>query len=119
SLCKGHSIATDTLDTMVVDHLSERLFTSERLTEILATLVQRRAKKDSEVGRRIATLEAEVLEAEEKLKRLYSMVEEGVAELDDILRERIAALRAERERAQAALERVRPQVSTSTIAPAA
>mgnify|MGYP000736759510 FL=1 len=81
--------------------------------------MQRRAEKDTEVGRRIASLEAEALGAEEKLKRLYAMVEEGVAELDDILRERIAALRAERERAQTALERVRPQVSANSIAPAA
>lgn len=118
SLCKGRSIAMDTLDTMVVAHLSERLFTPQRLTEILASLVQRRAEKDTEIGRRIASLEAEAMEAEEKLKRLYTMVEEGVTELDDILRERIAALRAERERTQTALERVRPQVSANTIAPA-
>ncbi|MBW4653503.1 MAG: zinc ribbon domain-containing protein [Kaiparowitsia implicata GSE-PSE-MK54-09C] len=120
TLCKGRSIAMDTLDTMVVvDHLSERLFTSERLTVILASLAQRRTEKDSEVSRRIATLEAEAIDAEEKLRRLYSMVEEGVAELDDILRKRIAALRAERERANAALERIRPQFGPNTTAPAA
>lgn len=118
SLCNGLSISMDKLDTAVVTHLSDRLLTTERLAETLGALDQRRAEKDAEVGRRIATLQAEFIEAEDKLKRLYQMVEEGVAELDDILRERIASLRTDRERAQAALDRIRPQLGTNAIDPA-
>ncbi|MDC9823273.1 recombinase family protein [Devosia sp. ZB163] len=118
SMCKGRSIAMDKLDTMVVDRLSDRLFTPDRLSEIVSSLAQRRAEKDAEIGRRIAALEAEAIEAEDKLKRLYRMVEDGVAELDDILRDRIAALRSDRERAQAALDRIRPQIAKDAVSPA-
>ena len=115
SLCKGRSIPMDALDSMVIEHLSERLLTPDRLTETLKRLTQRRIEKQAEVGRRIATLEGEVIEAEDKLKRLYQMVEEGVAELDDILRERIASLRADRERAQEALVRIRGHGAASQV----
>ena len=78
SLCKGRSIAMDTLDNLVVEHLSERLFTTERLSEILSTLAQRRAEKDAEVGRRIAALEHDRIEAEDKLKRLYPIISKSL-----------------------------------------
>ena len=99
----------DTLDNLVVDNLSRRLFTTERLTEILAAAFARRAEKAVEVDTRVAALQREVVDAADKLKRLYRMVEDGVAELDDILRERIASLKLDRERAQTTLDRIRTQ----------
>lgn len=112
--CKGRSIPMDKLDTLVVDHLSRRLFTAERLTEMLSSLSERRASRAAEVDGRVATLQREVSEAEDKLKRLYRMVEDGIAEMDDILRERIGSLKLDRERAQAALERIRATAAPAT-----
>lgn len=89
----------------------------DRLADVLSSLAQRRVEKDAEIGRRVAALETEAVEAEDKLKRLYRMVEGGVAELDDILRERIAALRSDRERAQAAADRIRPLAGRSAVSP--
>jgi hypothetical protein len=86
----------DTLDNLVVDHLSRRLFTAERLTEILAAAFARRAQKAGEIDHRVATLKREVSDASDKLKRLYRMVEDGVAEVDDILRDRIERLKLDR-----------------------
>ena len=80
------------LDTLVTEHLSERLFTPERLTTILTS---------------VAALQTQVSDAEEKLKRLYKMVEEGVTDLDDILRDRLASLKLERDRARSALDRIK------------
>ena len=108
--CKGRSIRMDTLDDLVVEHLSERLFTTERLTELLTSIGSRRAEKAAEVDGRIILLQREATEAEDKLKRLYRMVEDGIAEMDDLLKERIASLRSDRERAQAALGRIRAQM---------
>ena len=71
----GTDLPMDKLDTMVVDHLSDRLFTPDRLTDVLSSLAQRRVEKDAEIGCRIAALETEAIEAEDKLKRLYRMVE--------------------------------------------
>jgi site-specific DNA recombinase len=59
------------------------------------------------VDRRIAGLEKETRDAEDRLRRLYMLIETGVAELDGILKERIEALKLNRDRASAALERAR------------
>lgn len=58
--CKGRSIPMDKLDTLVVDHLVERLFQPERLTEILASAASRRADESAEVGSRVSSLQTEV-----------------------------------------------------------
>lgn len=107
--CKGSSIRMDTLDDLVVEHLSERLFTTERLTELLTSIANGRSEKAAEVNGRVIALQRDVIEAGDKLKRLYSMVENGIADMDDMLKERIAGLRLDRGRAQAALDRIRVQ----------
>ena len=109
SACKGRSIGMEKLDSLVVQHLSDRLFTSDRLAAILASVSSRRAEKAAEVDCRIRALQREVTDSEEKLKRLYNLIEDGIAEMDDLLRDRVAALRLDRERAQAALDRARSQ----------
>jgi site-specific DNA recombinase len=65
----------------------------------------------------MASLGAEVTEAEERLERLYRTVEDGLTDLDEVLKERIAALKLDRERAKAALERIKPPVSMISIDP--
>ena len=117
SACKGRSVRMDTLDNLVVDHLSRQLFTTERLTEILAAAFARRAEKAMEVDGRVTALQRDVVDAADKLKRLYRMVEDGVAELDDILRDRISSLKLDRERAQAALDCIQAQATPATEVP--
>lgn len=107
TVCKGRSIRMDKLDTLVVEHLAERLLRPERLAEVLYSLASRRAEKTAAIDRRIAGLEKEARDAEDRLRRLYTLVERGLAELDDILRERIGTLRLDRDRASAALERAK------------
>jgi site-specific DNA recombinase len=109
--CKGRTVRMDTLDNLVVEHLSKRLFTTERLVAILAAAFACRAEKAVEVDRRVVSLQREVTDAADKLKRLYRMVEEGIAELDDILTDRVASLKLDRERAQAALDRIQAQAA--------
>lgn len=111
TVCKGRSIPMDTLDKLVTDHLMDRLFQPERLTAILASLSSRRAEKAETVNSRIITLQREVADAEDKLKRLYALVEEGLTDLDDVLRDRLHKLKAEGERARAALERTKSNAS--------
>jgi len=82
TVCKGRSIPMDKLDTLVTDHLVERLFKPERLTEILKSLSVRRAEKSESLNRRKIALQREVTDAEEKLKRLYRLIEDGLTDLD-------------------------------------
>ena len=74
---------------------------------MLTSLASKRAAKVATVDTRIAALEREAHEANERLRRLYKLVEDGVAEMDDILKDRITALKADRDGAQAALERAK------------
>lgn len=105
--CKGRSIPMDTLDALVTSHLADRLLNRERLTTMLATLANRRAAKAAAVDGRLAILEREACDADERLRRLYKLVETGLVDMDDILKERISALKADRDRAHAAIDRVR------------
>ena len=108
--CRGRSVPMDELDVLVTEHLCERLFRPDRLTALLAVLSVRQAQQSSEVGARIADLQAKVSEAEEKLRRLYRMVEDGLCETDEILRDRIRVLKEGRDHAKASLERARAQL---------
>jgi site-specific DNA recombinase len=109
TICKGRSIPMDKLDTLVTDHLIERLFKPERLAEILTSLSVRRAEKSQSLNSRLMALQREVSDAEEKLKRLYRLVEDELTDLDEVLKDRLDALKAGRDRAKAALERAKEQ----------
>ncbi|MGB9103522.1 MAG: hypothetical protein WCC59_02080, partial [Terriglobales bacterium] len=61
------------------------------------------------VDRRLISLQREVADTDERLRRLYRSIEDGIVELDDILRERTATLKSERERSKAAFDRARAQ----------
>ena len=82
------------------------------IADLLRSLTERQAAKSESTDRRLLTLQREVSDAEDRLKRLYRSIEDGIVELDDILRERTAALKSERERARAALDRARAQCGT-------
>jgi site-specific DNA recombinase len=96
------------LDTLVTDHIMERLFQPRRLATILASLSSRRTEKAEALSTRITALQREVSDADEKLKRLYRLVEDGMTDLDEVLKDRLDTLKAERDRASAALDRARP-----------
>lgn len=104
--CKGRLIRMDRLDTLVVDHLQERLFQPERLTVLLGSVMAPRSERVGEVDMRVVRLQTEITDADERLKRFYQMVENGLTDLDDILKGRVGALKHDRERAKAALDRI-------------
>jgi site-specific DNA recombinase len=103
--CPGCSISMERLDTLVTEHLLERLFRPERVTVILQSLSARRAEQAAAVNARISALHREMIDANDKLKRLYRLVEDGLTDLDEVLKERLNTLKADRDRAKAALER--------------
>jgi site-specific DNA recombinase len=105
--CKGRSIPMGKLDALVTDHLLERLFKPERLALILGSLSSRRAEQAAALNTRIVCLQREMIEADDKLKRLYRLVEDGLTDLDEVLKDRLHTLKADRDRAKAALERAK------------
>ena len=111
--CRGNTIRTAFLDDLVLTALKENMFTPERLTELLSTIAARRQERTAAVDRRLAALKSQVVDAEDRLKRLYRGIEEGIVELDDLLRERIVEPKADREKAQAAYDHAASQVLPS------
>lgn len=108
--CPGRTVQMDRLDYLVTRHLMDKLLSKERLWDLLSTLATRRAERAAAVDSRLAALEREAANAEEKLKRLYKLVEDGVAEMDDLLKDRIATLRNDRDRTREALARAKGNV---------
>jgi hypothetical protein len=95
--CNGRSIRMDKLDTLVTSHLADRLLEPQRLAEMLTSLAGTRAAKLATIDARIAALEWEAHEANERLRRLYKLVEDGLAEMDGIFKDRVAALKGDRD----------------------
>ncbi|EJK87269.1 hypothetical protein MOV66_32575 [Agrobacterium sp. SHOUNA12C] len=67
----------DSLDELVTDYLTQRLFTGERLQKIIAEVSSKRAIKAKEVDVRASGLLKQVTEYEGHLKRLYDSIERG------------------------------------------
>lgn len=101
------------LDDLVLTTLRENMFTTERLTELLSAIAAKRQERTTAVDRRLVALKSQVVDAEDRLRRLYRGIEEAIVELDDLLRERIVELKADREKAQAAYDHAAAQASPS------
>ena len=88
--CKGRTVPKDKLDTLVANHIEQRLLQPKRLERILSTVLDRREERTERRAAHIAQLRKRAAEAEAKLKRLYDAIENGVADLADPMR-RIAS----------------------------
>jgi site-specific DNA recombinase len=105
SHCPGRSIPMAALDGMVVEHLADRLFTSQRLALLLDAFVARSAAADNQRRGQLAQARKALTESEGRIDRLLQMVEQGLMAPDDsALKERLGAAKLAR---QAAGERVR------------
>ncbi len=113
--CNGRLIQMEKLDQLVTIHIADRLVVHDRITDLLAEIIDRRAKSGGEVRERIDQLSREASVAEDKLRRLYALVEDGVTDLDDVMKVRLADIRADRDRARSALERIRAKSSAASI----
>ncbi|RTL75042.1 MAG: recombinase family protein [Bradyrhizobiaceae bacterium] len=113
--CKGRSIPMDRLDQLVTSHIADYLLVPDRVADLLADIVNRRAMAGGEVRDRIDQLSREASTAEDKLRRLYALVEDGVTDLDEVLRVRLADIKADRDRARSALDRIKGQSPAARI----
>ena len=112
--CKGRSIPMEKLDSLVAEHIADRLLQPERLEEVLASVLDRRQERAERRREHIAELNKRAAETDLRLKRLYDAIEAGVADLDDpALKERVASLKAIRDQAQADAERAAAMLESS------
>src|SRR6516164_1142368 len=118
--CLGRTVPMEKLDTLVADHIENRLLQPKRLEQILSSVLDRRAERRTA---HIAELRRRASEADAKLKRLYDAIENGIADLTDpMLKDRITELKATRdqarldaERAQEAIDRIGPSITPQLL----
>jgi site-specific DNA recombinase len=97
SACKGRSVPMDLLDNLVLDHLARRLFTLERMQELLAEHTARSQTGAVDWRQKAKAADQELRQIEDGTRRLYEMVERGVAPADELLGNRLSELRQRRE----------------------
>lgn len=83
SVCAGRSLSMPMLDGLVLNHLSDRLFTSERLRIILEAYIAQSAGAQIERSRKLAVVKQRQTEISGKITRLLQMVANGLIESDD------------------------------------
>lgn len=71
----------DRLDRLVTERLADRLLTPERVSPLLAGLMDRQTARDEDHAGRLTGLRAKVSNAEDRLRRIYAAIEEGIADL--------------------------------------
>jgi site-specific DNA recombinase len=76
--CPGRTVPMEKLDTLVADHIEQRLLQPKRLEEILSSVLGRREERAERRTAHIAELRKRASEADAKLKRLYDAIENGV-----------------------------------------
>ncbi len=112
SACEGLSVPMDRLDDAVTTALAEKLLTPERVSRLLAGLMERQNARTTDHTQRVAALRDRVSEAERGLVRLYDAIEKGILDpSDDTLKERIAAAKTARDIARVSLERALAELS--------
>lgn len=121
--CKGRTVPMEKLDSVVADHIAQRLLQPKRLEQILSAVLHRRKKRAERRTSHVAELRKRAAEAEAKLKRLYDAIENGIADVSDpMLKERVTELksirdqaRADAERAEGALDRAGPSITPQAL----
>ena len=121
--CKGRAVPMEKLDSLVAEHIEQRLLQPKRLEEVLSAVLHRRKERAERRTTHIAELRKRAAEAEAKLKRLYDAIENGVADVSDpMLKDRVTELkairdqaRADAERAEGVLDRAGPSITPQAL----
>jgi site-specific DNA recombinase len=121
--CKGRTVPMEKLDSVVAEHIEQRLLQPKRLEEVLSAVLHRRKERAEHRTTHIAELRKRAAEAEAKLERLYDAIENGIADVSDpMLKERVTELksirdqaRADAERAEGAIDRAGPSITPQAL----
>ncbi|MBN9698560.1 MAG: zinc ribbon domain-containing protein, partial [Zoogloea sp.] len=115
SHCPGRSIGMPRLDSLVIDHLAQRMFTPERLTRLLVAYTEQSKQQANSHATQVAQARKAVTEAQGRIERLLTLVEQGDMAADDpAMRQRLAAARLARHEAEDRVKRIEAAANAST-----
>ncbi len=106
-VCPGYRIRTRTLDSAVLRHLSDELFTEGRCRALLDATIAGQTELNRERVVRRHAVEAEVAEIEDRIQRWCNAFETG-GELADLGVDRLRDLREQQAALRRVLEKVQP-----------
>jgi len=115
SRCDSRSLPRADTDRLVLSALSERVFTTARVSLMLKALARRRRAARTVENGRLVQLRRVLDDAKTGLERLYDAVERGVLPDDDTLRARAQKLKARRDEALLEVARIKDQASFASI----
>ncbi len=106
SSCRGQRIPAHRLEVAILDHMANRLFTKERVREILRGVYAeiRRMDKQRDGKRKSLIRQLDVIKG--KLTKQYEAIESGVVDLKDV-GERIRELKQQRQQIENQLEEMK------------
>ena len=105
--CAGYRISVPTLDSAVLTHIAEHVFTEERCREILRDFVEDQGILRQKTADQRRLLERERDELGKRLERWFERIETD-AELGDVGAERLRELKTKRDEVVRALAKLRP-----------
>jgi site-specific DNA recombinase len=94
---ESENLPMQKLDALVLNSLSDRVFTAARVRLMLEALARQAKDSGREQQRQLKTLNRDLAAATRGMERLYEGVEQGVLKLDDTLRQRTDKLQAQRQ----------------------
>ena len=94
--CTARNLPREQTDALVLQALSEKVFTPKRVSLMLNELLRRQRQAKTAEDARLITMKAELDRATTGLDRLYKAEEEGALSIDETLRTRTQKLKARR-----------------------
>lgn len=96
SACAGHRVPQDELNRAVLEHLSAKLFTAERVREIVKQLATEIGKLRHSNSEKVEALQAKLQDVRLRIKRQYDAIESGALDVT-LVADRLRELKAEEE----------------------
>lgn len=93
--CPGHRIPRKLLEQQILDHLSNKMFTTERVKKLLSDLYKayKEAKKNN--AENLFQLTQQQKDIQKRLDNQYNAIEEGIVDKEDV-KERIKELKKQK-----------------------
>lgn len=105
--CKSRNIPVDLLDKLVLDRLAEQVFTPLRLGKMLEELRRSYRLSRASEQEKLAALQKQIKQTDDRISRLYEAVETGVLPLDETTQNRAQQLKTTREALQIEMANVK------------
>lgn len=94
SACPGNRVTQADLDSAVLDHLSAKLFTTERVRETVKQLAQEISKLRRSNSERVAVIQTKLQDVRVRIQRQYDAIEAGAVDVT-LVGDRLRVLKAE------------------------